>query len=339
MKPEGRTGAALTLGEAAAGPGALRFSHAAMATVFEVHCVHGDAGYARQAAQATFDLVDRLELEQSRFIANSDVSRINALAAGETTRVSPSTMECLEIARRMYALTGGAFDISIGSGLESLELVRDGFAVRARDEGIRLDLGGIGKGYAVDRMAELLEEWEIHSALLHAGFSSVLAREAPPGRDGWPLTLSAPGQGDEGVLARISARQKAFSASGTRKGDHIRDPLAGRRVEDRAAWAALSSPARADADARGEWLDAVRSPAAVAEALSTAFMILPVEEITELCRRNPRVEAWLVREPPGVGQPGAALVHLAASRDGCELSEQRAVPGSGGSRRRGPKGE
>ena len=88
----------LALGDAAAGLDALRFSHAAMATVFEVFCVHDDAAYARQAAQAAFDLLDRLELELSRFIANSDVSRINALAAGQTTRVSPETMECLEIA-------------------------------------------------------------------------------------------------------------------------------------------------------------------------------------------------------------------------------------------------
>ena len=68
-------------------------------------------------------LVDRLEQEQSRFIANSDVSRINDLSAGQGTRVSPTTMECLEIARRMYDVTGGAFDVSIGSGLDGLDLV------------------------------------------------------------------------------------------------------------------------------------------------------------------------------------------------------------------------
>ena len=308
MKPEERAGMAL---DEAAGLDAHRFAHAAMATVFEVFCVHGDAGYARQAAQAAFDLVDRLELEQSRFIANSDVSRINALAAGQTTRVSPSTMECLEIAWRMHAVTGGAFDISIGSGLEHLELVPDDFVVRARNEGARLDLGGIGKGYAVDRMGEVLEEWEVHSALIHGGFSSVLARDAPPGRDGWPLTLSAPGPGKGAVLARISAREKALSASGTRKGDHIRDPLAGRTVCDRTAWTTLSRSAEADEGALGEWLDAVRSPAAVAEALSTAFMILPVEEIAELCGRGPGLEAWLIREVPGAGKP--APIHLPAA--------------------------
>ena len=113
-----------------------------MTTVFEVLCAHDDGGYARQAAQAGFELVDRLERELSRFLANSDISRINALGPGQAARVSPWTMECLEIAWRMHALTGGAFDISIGSGLERLELVADGFVVRAGRRGPAWTWGG-----------------------------------------------------------------------------------------------------------------------------------------------------------------------------------------------------
>jgi thiamine biosynthesis lipoprotein len=288
---------------------AHRFAHEAMATVFEVVCSHEDGGYAGQAAQAAFELVDELEGELSRFIANSDISRINALVAGQSTRVSPSTMECLEIARRMYSLTQGIFDVSLGSGLERLVLQPDDFTVRPVDGGIRLDLGGIGKGYAVDRMADLLDEWEIPRALLHGGFSSVRAREAPPGRHGWPLTLSAPGAGDNRPRIRISARQMALSASGTRKGAHIRDPRSGSPVEGGAAWAALPCPSEEGNRAAGEWIDAVRFPAALAEALSTAFMILPLEKIQELCERGPGVEAWIYRRTPGAG-PEAALVHL-----------------------------
>ena len=121
--------------------------------------LHADGRYAAQAAQAAFDLVDRLERELSRFLPNSDIARINHLAAGESTRVSPSTLECLVIARHVFDLTGGAFDVSIGTGLPSLELDPDDFVVRATTDGVRVDLGGIGKGYAVDLMAELLEEW------------------------------------------------------------------------------------------------------------------------------------------------------------------------------------
>jgi thiamine biosynthesis lipoprotein len=313
MRPAEPAGASFALGAARSGHGAHRFAHAAMATVFEVHCAHDDAGYARQAAYAAFELVDRLEQEMSRFIANSDVSRINDLAAGQSTRVSPSTLECLEIARHLFYRTKGAFDVSIGSGLDRLDLVPDDFAVRARADGIRLDLGGIGKGYAVDRMAELLEEWDIQHALVHGGFSSVLALEPPPDRDGWALTLSAPWPGDERVLARISARRKALSASGTRKGDHIVDPNTGQPARGRAAFVALSIRAQAEAEASGAQLESQRSPAAVAEGLSTAFMILPLREIEDLCGRWPGVEAWITSEPTEKKESQTNLVHLTAS--------------------------
>lgn len=307
MKPERPGGAPLALDATAAGIDAHRFAHEAMNTVFEVFCAHDDSGYARQAAQAGFELVDRLEQEMSRFIANSDISRINALGAGQSTRVSPWTMECLDIAWRMHALTAGAFDISIGSGLERLEL-RDGFVVRAREEGARLDLGGIGKGYAVDRVAELLDEWGVSRALIHGGFSSVLALDPPPGRDGWPLTLTVPG--DPGSRARLSARHLALSASGTEKGAHIQDPRDGQPMRDRAAWAALRRPAGTDEEDAG---GGARSPAAVVEALSTAFMILPVADIARLCEANPGLEAWVVRAAPGNHAPGPRLVHLGGS--------------------------
>jgi thiamine biosynthesis lipoprotein len=202
-----------------------RFSHEAMATVFEVYAVHPDGAYAAQAAQAAFDLTDRLERELSRFVPNSDISRVNRLAAGESTQVTTSTIECLVIARHMFDLTGGAFDISIGTGLPSLELNPDDYIVSATKAGVQVDLGGVGKGYAVDLMAELLEEWGVQVALVHGGFSSVLALE-PPAGGGWPLTLSDPAAPSR-VLSRLSVRQTALGASGVRKKDHIRDPRTG----------------------------------------------------------------------------------------------------------------
>lgn len=279
------------------GRGIHRFSHEAMATVFELLCAHADARYAAQAAQAAFELVDRLEQLLSRFLENSDVARVNHLAAGQGTSVSPWTMECLEIAWHLHSLTGGAFDPSVGSGLHRLDLDPETFTVHAREGGARLDLGGIGKGYAVDRVAELLGEWGIPRALVHGGFSSVLALEPPPDEDGWPLTLSAPGSGR--TLARLSARRTAFSASGVRKGDHILDPRTGLAVRGRAgAWVAVA----------GE--DGGRA-AAVADALSTAFMIQPADEIDALCRLCPGLEAWLVPEPTA-GEEGPDVIHLGA---------------------------
>ena len=286
-----------------------RFSHEAMATVFEVHSVHADARYAAQAAQAAFDLADRLETQLSRFLPNSDVARINRLEAGDTTRVGDATMECLVIARHVFDLTRGAFDVSIGTGLPSLELYADDGVVRAATGDVRIDLGGIGKGYAVDLMAELLEEWGIERALIHGGFSSVIALEGPADRDVWPLTLSDPASPST-VLASLSARQKALSASGLRKGDHIVDPRTGRPVRSRrAAWAAVPRPKPAGGGA----LTADRpriAPAAVADALTTAFMLLRPTDIESLCQRNPGLEAWILPSAAGGPQDRPRLRHF-----------------------------
>ena len=228
-----------------------RFSHEAMNTVFEVYAAHADAQYAAQAAQAAFALVDRLEGELSRFRPNSDITRVNHLTAGESVRVGEAALECLVIARHLHDLTDGAFDVAIGTGLPSLEIDADAFVIRAAAGGVRVDLGGIGKGYAVDLMAELLEEWGLDRAFVHGGFSSALALDAPAGCDGWPLTLSDPGEPSR-VLARLSMRQSALSASGVRKGGHILDPRTSAPVRGRlAAWVALPRPASTGAAAAG----------------------------------------------------------------------------------------
>jgi FAD:protein FMN transferase len=291
-----------------------RFSHEAMATVYEVYAVHADHQYAAQAAQAAFDLLDRLERELSRFLPNSDITRINHLGAGESTRVTSSTLECLAIAGHMFDLTDGAFDVSIGTGLPSLELVPDDSLVRATARGVQVDLGGIGKGYAVDLMAELLEEWGLHAALVHGGFSSVLALEPPPDRDGWPLTLSDPADPSR-VLARLSVRQTALGASGLRKGDHIVDPRTGQPVRGRlAAWVMLPRPGESPSEAGAESQPRAAA-AAVADALTTACMLLDGEQIEALCESSPGLEAWVLEEPATPPDSDAQLLHFGGGGD------------------------
>src|SRR4029434_6761240 len=89
-------------------PGGLRdvrrFSHEAMATVYEVYATHADHDYAAQVAQAAFHVIDRVERELSGSLPNSEITRINHLAAGERMRVTPTTLECLGIACHMFDL-------------------------------------------------------------------------------------------------------------------------------------------------------------------------------------------------------------------------------------------
>ncbi len=288
-------------------PGMKRFCHEAMATTYEVIIVHDDDRYARQAAAAAFDEVDRLEGELSRFIENSDITRINNLPANEPLRLSLDAFECLQLSSRIYNETNGAFDITIGSlfscwrnedgtprtpSQEELNLARQhtGTGLLQLDEAehtvqllaspVQVDLGGVGKGYAVDRMAELLREWSIDIALISGGYSSVLALDAPADTKGWPLTLSNPDNRKE-ILARPSLQGRAISGSGLQKGQHIIDPRTAQPVEGKlAAWASVPD-------------------AATADALSTAFMVMSPDEIRQYCSRRPDISAIIMLEGRG----------------------------------------
>ena len=308
---------------------AHHFAHEAMATVFEIYITDDDETYARQGAQAAFAEVDRLELEMSRFISNSDISRLNDAVSGETVDLGMDVFECLSRAREMYDKTSGAFDISVGAlyscwlnddrtlrqpsdeelaraceltGLDHLKLSDEDFSAEVLTEGVQFDLGGIGKGYAAEKMAEILREWSLGQALVLAGASSVLSVSVPEGMTGWPIKLRHPGNRED-VLARFELTEGAISGSGNQKGQHIIDvrSVEGVPVEGRlAAWA-------------------MAPDAVAADALSTAFMMLSAGDIDDYCLANPGTAAIIV---PHVGSEKSSgrVVESFGQRRGFELS-------------------
>jgi len=276
------------------GGAAHRFAHDAMACTFELYLVGVGARYARQAAEAAFEEVDRLEQLLSRFIPHSDIGQINALQPGSAIRVSPETIECLQLAAEVHQQTGGAFDIAFRSqprigpdGPSPLIFDPTQSAIGVQRTGVVLDLGAIGKGYAVDRVAALLREWKIPAALVHSGQSTVYALGRPPTGDAWRLTLRSPDeQGD--ALGTLALTDEALSGSGQRlHGGHIRDPRTG-------------APATAYS---ATW--AVASSAAVSDALSTAFMLLTPAEVATVCGRQRDVSGIL---RPTTAQTGRELL-------------------------------
>ena len=129
----------------------------------------------------------------------------------------------------------------------------------------------------------------------------------------WPLTLSDPVDRSR-VLARRSVRQAAFSASGLVKGDHIVDPRTGDPARGRrAAWVAVPRPPAAGSSARGG--ERPRA-AAVADGLTTAFMLMGLGEIEALCEQNPGLEAWVLPEPADGETGEASLVHVGGPGSG-----------------------
>ena len=287
---------------------AHHFSHEAMATVYELYIVDEDEDYARAGAQAAFAEVDRLELEMSRFLSNSDISRLNAAEVGETVDLGLDTFECLRRAREMHEKTGGAFDISVGAlyacwldedrrlrqpsedeieqaheltGMKHLKIDDEDFCAKVLTKGVQFDLGGIGKGFAAEKVAELLSEWSLEQSLVLAGASSVLCVGVPEGMSGWPMKLRNPGKRTE-VFARFDLKEGAVSGSGRQKGQHIIDPRSkdAGPVEGRlAAWS-------------------IAPDAIAADASSTAFMMLSDEEISDYCLANEGTAAIIL---PHVG--------------------------------------
>jgi FAD:protein FMN transferase len=277
-------------------PDLHRFSHGAMATVFEVFIFHEDKSYSHQAAMEAFRLVESLESDLSRYIQNGDIARINSLKAGESTRIGIHAFSCLERGIELGLETGGCFNIFLGflkdqrsdedfdlkrtggeygfrrpAGPTPLELNAESYEVRV-SERATIDLGAFGKGYAVDRMAESLREWGIESALVHGGRSSVYAFGWLPERAGWPVTISHP-RDRRKILGRFELHDRAMGASGLEKGPHIFDPRTGEPVRDRAA----------------AWV--LGPDAATADALSTAFMVMEPEEVRIYCAGRSDLQA------------------------------------------------
>jgi len=298
-----------------------RFSHQAMGTFFEVALAGEEESYAGQAAQAAFKEIDRLENIFSRFNLTSEICQMNRLRRGESRIIGLETYECLTIAERIRQETNGAFDINVRGQIHisdrklaprsefsgtrpvtqncsdstrypdlaplPLYLVRseDGFEARLEEprDGVRisldLDLGGIGKGYALDKALAVLAEWSITNALIHGGTSTAIAIGSPsPPSFGWAVGVGG-GWPCPDAPREIQLSGRALSGSGTEvKGQHILDPGTGGPAKGHvAAW--VSHPS-----------------AAVADALSTAFMVMSTEEVEDYCRRHPDVWSLVVRD-------------------------------------------
>ncbi len=274
-------------------PALHRFSHEAMATRFELTLVHEEAAVAAAAAQEAWDDIDSLEQELSRFISYSDIGRLNGSEAGRVVDIHEAAMDCLTYGKEIWEQTGGAFDVTIGPlyavlrnrdgsprkaskeelaeakahcGYHLLDLDPEEFTVTPRADNMYIDLGAIGKGYALDQAALLLKEKHgIANALLNSGTSTVLGMGSMPGQDGWLVRAGAP--------EPFALHNEAVSGSGFQvKGAHIVDPRTAKLVD-------MSRIIR--------W--SVAPNATLADALSTAFIVMTKKEIAAFCRQYPEV--------------------------------------------------
>lgn len=241
-----------------------------MTTVFEVIVAGQEREYARQAAAAVFREIDRIERLLNKHDPGSDIGQVNLLKAGESVRVGIETLECLEMAVWAHAVSGGLFDPTVGTGFQWLEPDRSNFSIGWNKEGKgEIDLGGIGKGFAIDKAAEILADWGVGEAVVSGGTSTALAL----GR-GWELGVGGPWEEQ-----MVQLENRALSGSGTDvKGAHIINPKTGcSATRHLAAWA-------------------IHPSAAASDALSTVFMMMEQKKIGQLCAANPGTLAFVVEQ-------------------------------------------
>ena len=291
-----------------------------MATRFEI-VLHGERPASlRAAGEEALRLVEELEAQLSLFQPGSEIAHLNVRAAREPVRVTPALFSLLQHARRLHEESGGAFDITIAPlvrcwgfmggkgrlprpeevaaarakvGMGLVQLNPGDLTVQFARDGVMLDLGAIGKGYAIERAAEVLREAGVTSALIHGGTSTVQAIGQPPGEECWKIALETPFRSPETptLLATVPLKDEAMSVSGIK--DHCFE--AGGRT-----FGHIIDP-RTGEPALGAVLAAVVLPSATeTDALSTALLTLGQAGHERITSLRPGMRSLVASDTGGV---------------------------------------
>jgi thiamine biosynthesis lipoprotein len=321
----------------------IQIGRRAMACEFEVVLNAGQYPDGTQAALDALGIVERLEDQLSVFRPQSEISRLNRLAADGPVGVEEGLFGLLELAVEVHRQSEGAYDITasplwrvwgfarrqgaipaedeLARALENvgsrwLDLDRDARTAQYLKRGLELNLGSIGKGYALDRAAAYLEAAGVHDFLFHGGASSVLARGSrfdgtsggPSGEPaGWSVGVPHPLRPTL-RLAELRLRNRALGTSSSavqffrhrgRRYGHILDPRTGWPAEQTLAVTVLAPTA------------------AQADALSTAFFVLGREGVDRYCEAHPEIGALLVE--PRSTAPGYEVHVLGAAQGDVQI--------------------
>ena len=286
-----------------------------MATRFELVLHGGNPVSLRAAGEEALNEIQRIESLLSLYRSTSEIAHVNARAAREAVRVSPPVFRLLEQAQRLSAETGGVFDITIAPlvrcwgfmggtgrmpepreveearsrvGMQHLQLDGREYTVRFAREGLMLDLGAIGKGYAIECAVEILREDGVTSALLHGGTSTVHAIGRPPDAEGWKVVIEKPVENPDAapeLLASVMLKDEAMSVSAVwgrsfqsagKSYGHVIDPRTGQPAE-------------------AAQLSAVVLPSATeTDALSTALLTLGADRLEFIYRLRPAMRCLVL---------------------------------------------
>ncbi len=284
-----------------------------MATQFEITLYAPSDKFSATAladiGMAALDRIDELERRISDWKVDSFTAKVNRLAATEPVEVHPDLLELLRISEEGYKQTGGVFDVTVGPllklwgvyrkeqhfpsqeeiqatlqnvGFDKVKVDYEKRTVQFTQPGVRLDFGGIGKGYALDVVAPMIKAAGIESALLSGGDSSYVAIGAPPGTEGWTIVIDKLYPGAENFIDKVVIKDEAFTTSSGegrvfekdgKRFSHIFDPRTGDPVAETLGTMIITPG--------GAW----------GEVLSKTLMIYNEAEVRAYCEKHPEVKA------------------------------------------------
>lgn len=299
------------------GGSTIRLSTRAMATEFAVVMNPGPSGQVMHASDA-LDLLHELEQLMTVYRDTSEMSRVNAAAAAGPVEIDARLFDILDQSRQIFLDTKGGFDPSSGplialwrecrqqgripsqqeieeclqhTGMEQFQFDHAARTIEYRSPENELNLGGIGKGYALDVAGQFLTEQELENWLFYGGFSSILASGTHNQLPGWPIGIKNPLFTNQ-RLGTVLLQNASMSTSGSsvqhfrhagKRYGHILDPRTGWPVSE------LLS------------VTVIAPNAALADALSTAFYVIGIEKALEYCDNHSEVGTILI-PPPSQGR-------------------------------------
>ncbi|MDW8290933.1 MAG: FAD:protein FMN transferase [Armatimonadota bacterium] len=283
-----------------------QYSQMAMGVQVTITLYAPDQATAERACAAALERIAEIEQIASDYRPDSELMRLCAQAGGAPVRVSEELFTLLQRAQALAQRTGGAFDITVGPyvqlwrrarrtgqfptgeelreargrvGYDKIVLDEQERTVRLLVPGMRLDLGGIAKGYALDCALRVLQQHGIHHALLEAG-GDIVAGLAPPGTAGWRIRVenAAPERQwvylARGAISSSGDTEQYVEHEGKRY-SHIVDPRTGWGLTTRVAATVIAR-------------DGITS-----DSLATALCVLGKQEGMRLIRAMPGVRAYI----------------------------------------------
>lgn len=308
----------------------LTVARRAMACEFEVLLNREQYPQGVERAMEALDLIDQLEELLSVYRPRSELSTVNRFGSQRPQTLSHDTARLLELALDLYKETGGAFDVTSGSlthawgfsrrqgvipseadiklaleqvGSCKLQFDAEKREIRLLQEGLTINPGGIGKGYALDRAGFLLQEAGVDDFMIHGGLSSIVARgnrQHSSAGGGWLVAVKHPWR-DEEVLGRVRVMDQAVGTSGSGKQFfHFDGKRYSHIIDPRSGWPAQAMMSTTVLCRSG----------AVADALATAFFVMGPEESRRFCAVHNEIGAVLVYRDSKKGRTEVETLNL-----------------------------